>query len=1331
MGYTQTDDIYNDTPDISDTAKEDLDLILPPPVDEGEGQGSSKSSSGSSQSGSSTEEIPDEADLPPGHFIHKGRVVRRKTNEEFIDQFKRPGELIKGVGEEFSRSEGGLKNIPNYIGAAGAGVIDFGIGLVNKIPKKNLEGIENPFHNEDGKIPSLPQYQNEQLQAVRDISSLIVPTLLLNKFFTGKAVAADKAIGWKLGKDKFVQWLGRTGIGVGTGILVDEIAPVQERDHNAAGWLKEAWPKTWGWVPDNFATLDGDNADVKRQKNRNEGAAFGFLSDLLVPIGRLVKGRQGIKQATSWVPKNEKAGNWLKNKNKSIKLSDDPVENDLLRSTKHRDDELSELGKAKINNGADLTQPQFGVHDMYDWTETGVRSSDKGGIVSAAVDQVKIVKQIDTRYGRIGSVLSPKTLYEVLTGKTNTFKYFNDLGKVLKETKVDYVGSKGQVVKHSDSLIEAEKLGAALYNTDLDGMKKLLRPISELDPQTGRRTLSRKAHKGVMQAIKKFSDDFANVDMSRSQGVVGTSMASQVSDMAEGARLTNGTPAVQRSYDQILDRLEFLMNLQGQTALTRQKTSTIGDILNRLKATGSELSPNAAAKSISDETNRTLASMEKIANGSKQTIETLRQVKAERPQMLAPLMLAYELTDGKVASIGSLNTYVRNTTGTISKAFFDARSDMPSAWTQGMWANIYNSVLSGLGTPLKAALSNTILMIERPIATFAGGLVTGDWATLRRAHYMYNVGMADTFQRSLAHMNQVFKRASVDPNSVGYIMRDDIARKNEGQLEFMRSFANAAEAEDNFGPSILTNQIETMNDLAEHPWLRFSANAMTGFDGFTRSFIGNIEARGRAYDAIMEGGGQLSEKRVRAMGRRVYGEMFDESGMITDRAVEYASREIAMNLDSPMVKALNEIVKTVPAVKPFMMFPKTSINMMRFAGSHNPVGLFTDQWNAFSLPFNQMNIDEVKKLLSERGVSASANPMTAYESIRAELKGRKAIGTALVSGGAFLFTQDRLRGNGIYDKTRQRARRELGWKPKTYKGLDGNWYSYENMGAITDWLALTADVMDNFDTLDEPSTELFLNRMGFLISANLTDKSFTAGLEPLGDVLSGNPAAAARWAGSFGSGLLPGSGFRNEFARLLTPQLKEVEQDFTEILANRNPGAKAQLPDLYDWMDGSKVGEPLGFFARVWNTYSPLWKVSEAPTPEKQFLIDIEFDGRPSLRTNGKGVEYTTAERSEVTRLMGESKQFANAVREIMNSPLGKTFRKDWKAAADGGVYFDRTKYKRLHLELKLHLRDAQDAAEAQLSNYDEIKQRQWINYETERSNQLGDVEAILRLQRN
>ena len=33
--------------------------------------------------------------------------------------------------------------------------------------------------------------------------------------------------------------------------------------------------------------------------------------------------------------------------------------------------------------------------------------------------------------------------------------------------------------------------------------------------------------------------------------------------------------------------------------------------------------------------------------------------------------------------------------------------------------------------------------------------------------------------------------------------------------------------------------------------------------------------------------------------------MFDSNGMITDTGVEYASKEIAMNLDNPAVDSLN------------------------------------------------------------------------------------------------------------------------------------------------------------------------------------------------------------------------------------------------------------------------------------------------------------------------------------------------------------------------------------------------------------------------------------------
>ena len=1312
------------------------DINLPSDQELNEGQDSTEAATSESNTESSTEEEPKKSSKQELHekvnelnsnitdgggsyVIHNGEIRRRRTNKEVLELLSKPKEAIKGGLEEWAGQKPTWTDPGAYPAAAGAGVVDFGIGLVNKV-----------IPGEERDLPHLPQYENEGLQAVRDFSSLIIPTIYLSRFGLGAGGAAHKAVGWKVGNDAFVRWLGRAGVGAAAGGLVDSVAPVQERDHNALGFLNQAWPKTWGWVPDSWKTLDSDSPEVKRQKNRNEGIALGFFADLIVPIARFVKGKQAIKEVTKWVPENEKAKNWLTKKETKIKLSDNPVENDLLHSTKNRDDALTELGKSKVTDEP-FVKPELGVHDAFHYTETGVRSVDEGGIVSAGIDQVKIVKNIDTRYGRLASVLSPKNFLDMTTGKTKPWSLINDLSKIFKETKVGYVGSKGRTIKHSDSLLAAENLGAALYETDLDGMRNLLRPLSKVDLQSGQRVLSRTAYKGVMNAITKYSDEFISTDLARTQGLVNVSVGGQISDMAEGARLMNDTPAVGRSYDQILERLEFLMNLQGQTAITRQKAVGIADIVNRLKKVGGDLDSGSAIKAINSETNETLRALENIANESRQTIETLKQVKQNRPQMLKPLMLAYELTDGNIASMGALNKYVRNSTGTISKAFFDGHADMPSAFTQGVWANIYNSILSAVGTPLKAALSNTVLMIERPIATFAGALAFGDVATLRRAHYMYNVGMGETLQRSFSHMNQVFKRASTDPGSVGYIMRDDIARKNEKQLEFLKSFGEAAEEEGNFGASAVVNQIEALNDLGEHPVLRFSANAMTGFDGFTRSFIANIEARGKAYDTIMGAGGRLNEKRVRAMARNVYGQMFDETGMITDSAVEYASREIAMNLSSPTIKALNEMVKTFPILKPFLMFPKTNVNIMRFSGSHNPLGLFFDQMNAFRHPFNHpsLDINKVDELLASRGVSMKANKQAAYETIRAELKGRKAIGMLSVMGGVGLFMQNKLRGSGLYDKTRQRTRRELDWKPDTYQGTDGKWYSYANLGPITDWLRLTSDIMDNYDTLDEPNLEVLLNKMGYIISANLTDKSFTAGLEPLGDILAGRPDALARWAGSFGSGLVPLSGFRNELARLLTPQLKEVRQEFNQILANRNPFAKAGLADQYDWITGEKIGEPENIFVRFWNTYSPSGKISEKITPEKQFLIDVEWNGKPTLRTNGRGIEYTSEQRSAITQIMGRDKLFLKELKLVMRTKDGQRFRNEWKKEADKGVYLDRELLDNVHVRLNRALRRAIKAAELQLPSRSELQQQRWKNEQLDRATRRNDVEAILRLQ--
>ena len=94
--------------------------------------------------------------------------------------------------------------------------------------------------------------------------------------------------------------------------------------------------------------------------------------------------------------------------------------------------------------------------------------------------------------------------------------------------------------------------------------------------------------------------------------------------------------------------------------------------------------------------------------------------------------------------------------------------------------------------------------------------------------------------------------------------------------------------------------------------------------------------------------------------------------------------------------------------------------------------------------------------------------------------------------------------------------------------------------------------MDNFDSVTEADLATNLNKMGFILAANLTDKSMLAGLEPMNDVLRGNPAAMSRWAASFASSLAPFSGARNELGRLMSPELREVDMEFLQLLRNRN-----------------------------------------------------------------------------------------------------------------------------------------------------------------------------------
>jgi hypothetical protein len=1404
--------------------------------------------------------------------------------------------------------------------APAAGTVDFLIDTVNMVPQVN--------------IPKATKYQNQYAQASRELSSFIIPNLVLAKTGIGAGVAANNLAKLKVGQSALVKLLGTAGVETGTGVVVDYINANSTEGDNVQGTLKKLFPETFSWISNDWATIDSDSPELKRAKSINEGVGLGMFTAFLEAGGQLLRGIKGTTKETRFiagtdteeaffkdlelasyntpeeafanavvnqeealdeigaymlskrtnldetlsgemprprefqdtrgqgkfyhgaskefelVPGGQYAGEKNiygaglyvtddfetassykpKNRAKGVKKADaaeqgvvyevdmskqnlfdldGPAQQyfiDFLKESKY--DAMDELieraiedvsidaaqrgvmpttaqfmdemrgysrslevpsyeitevfeqyqdilkkkgftgykhkggmkaGKGKrqhevaiifnpdetssINkvNQEDLfapatpartSEPILGVHDAFDPAESGVRTVDNMGVIGASVDAVRTQNNIDSHYGRLGSVVSEAAL-----------KYGLEADQLPKRTIVKAVvdsikkGGKYSAELASGKRVSFDQIDEAGSNLadiladprmDTGTIKGILDEFKdEYQKLTGQaKSLSDVGYNAAMKTIKKYLDDFVEMDTQKASAYLATSMAGQVSDMAEGARYMEDTPAVARAQEMILDRLEYLFVEKG---LASYNKSTSLNFLNTWKRFRDDPKVvNQAAKDTIDETN---AAYQRIIGKAKNSANSLRAMAKERPQYLVPLQMAWEFSDGNIDTLSKLNNFVEQSLPAIGKAFFNGQPQIPNQIVQGAWSTIYNSILTSISTPAKAFFGNTVLMLAKPFSVLGGAAMVGDVKTLKRGWYQYS-GVLESMQKGFKHMSEVYGRAARDPSSVSYIMRQDLAVKNDETMNVLHSYARQADAEGNSGPLILYHMAEALNDLGNDPVLRFGANAMTALDGFARAVIANGQARANAYDRFVSGGVSMNPKAVREAQEDIYNKMFDKNGMITNEAVDYASREIALNLDNDGVRALNNFIQQYPAVKPFLMFPRTSANMIAMANKFSPVSIFMDDVNKLANPFAKHTREEIQEILTSKGIPYDNYAMQNFQALKRETLGRKAIGTLTVTGAVGLFLNDRLRGNGHFDKERQRVRNELDYKPRTYKGWDGKWYTYDGLGPISDWLALTADVMDNFDSVTENDLETMLNKMGFILSANLTNKSMLAGLEPMNDVLSGNPAALSRWASSFASAFVPLSGARNELGRIIAPQLRELDMEFTQLIRNRNKWTdlmdpKGALPFKYDWIDGKQVGYAENFFVRAWNATMPM-KVSDGVSDERQFLMDIEYDTRPLFNKNSKGVEYTAEERSELFSKMGELGTLKKEINKIMNSREAQDWKKTLLDERKRFGSADPRQWRNLYNRLDRAIRVAKREAEIELGNLEEIQTRQW-----------------------
>ena len=1232
-------------------------------------------------------------------------------------------------------AEGTIRGLPKnlYEGAAPAvGVADTAIDTLNLLTGFN--------------VPKLPEYEDKTSSAVRGISGLVIPSLGLRGMAiqAGTKLQAAGGAGPKwlrsLGNRKSFEYMSKFGIDIGTGGLVDYVAEQNQKDDNLAGTLKKYWPKVFQWIPDSIATTDDDSPGEKRAKNVNEGAIFGLLSSIVEGAAYITGAGRSMKRAAKFNAAkggNKNINDLAKDEFTDIKFSDKPVEDAVLRNYARKEKELYLLSDYYLKAGE--TAPEW---ELFDEGETLVRTKDADGIIGAQADAAQIQNNINSSWGRIGNLiheagrkegiqlenLSNRTLVSELTQQ---LKEGGSFSKRLKSNKLvsakvmDYAG---------------KKLAATLLHPRVEP-DEIIGLLDEFKRSVDDSAIRIVGKKGISGAIKQLKAQMLDIDAQKARAYLVTSEAGQVADMSEGARLMEEGASINRTIDLMADRLEVLMVEKG---LANFEANAMMSHMNAWKSaveTGDKEVINAAADTILANTSSRLT---EIIPQAKEWTDTLKTVARENPEFLKPLLLANEFTDGDVDSLFKLHRWAGENLGVFKKAIVDLNPEVPSIINKAMWSNLFNSALSALGTPMRAAAGNLTGLLGKGSATVFGAVAEGDLANAKKA-MVAHFALDNTLQQAFSHMRLVFRKASTNPKDVSYVMRSDIAVKTEKGLDALRAFADASSAEGEDGAKMLLNIFEDLDAMSVDPVLRFGGNSMTALDGFTKSIIANTEAKYTAFNKLAQSGEEITETSLKKATEEIYNKWHDANGMISNEAVDMATSEIALNADSPIVDGINEFIKRFPIARSFIWFPRTSANVLSTFGKWSPGGIFSTDYQKMWGPLGRKKVsdftmDEITEILQIKGKPVDEFANETFQMLRYEVKGKAAIGSLMTTAAFFATMNGRCTGTGHYDKARQRQRLKSGWKAKTCTVPGTNKVvSYEWMGPVGDWIALASDVVDNTDTLTSSMIEDMGTKLTAILAGSLTNRTVLAQLEPLFDVLQGNGSAASRWSSSMLNNFVPMGSLRNELGKLMYPQLRQLRSEFENNLRNRNAWLDAfdperALPPLVDPIDGKPVGYQENFFIRLFNM-GPV-KVHDKPSKERQFLIDIEFNSSPTMNMSQRGVVLENHEIAAINSKIGEMGIYQQKIREIMRDANRleyngiKGFTNIIRAQRQGLVsseVLDTAKYANIYSRLQQAYAQAKRVAEDNLPDEMRagIREREYEKINADYNQKAGNLDQL------
>jgi len=1186
--------------------------------------------------------------------------------------------IFQQVGRTIRRDQPGISNPSGMITAFGKGALDFGFDVVGHLGPAG-EKIDD---NWDAKT----SYLNPTMNNLSRFGSIALPS------FVGGAVA-----GQLFSK---APWAAR-GLGLlATDVAVTGIADISEEDDTLTSQIVKAAPGAIGpdgWIPVPGALInkDDDTPTVRTWRNQLESVGLMGLGNL---IGySIVKGIPMAQAAKKWIvapykDKQKKVMQWFISKdpnsnlykqqaiakaadpNKIIRIAeiDSIVASKQFKSPKQKKQLL--LERTKLVEDLDLV----GGFDQY---MKRIQSTMDSQSNAAAVNKIKanpnsvdfdpdITKGVSPSQSR--QSVPPGNVARNIADTTNIGMGKVDYGDPAPLMTTAFRNKILATGSSRDGIIEileqARKAGQFDY---FDGLIKTSRAEADafalkmfddiinarsgkevsklfIDKRSGVRfaeslnlePIGEDVASAVLAAWKELQERYIGLEVAQSSARVMDTLGKEVSTLAEGIGKFEGVADKGAVQDLIIEKLGILHN----EYRLNQKIS--GLLLQRKKANIDGLLKKDDVLELQQ-----LFKQEEIwaAEDAANYLKLLRNLKETNPEMLDPMMRAFEMTKGDVDTIDALRRYMNESVdprGIVQSP--DPKKLNAAATTQ--WSVAYNNMLSGLST-FKATVGQTVGTFNETFSSLISHAVmkgAGDQDALKRWMYYYWTDM-ETNKRQLKYMHEIVKKVHKDPSIMAKLARKDFILDASDDIKLLDSYAKVAEKEDNIGWLVQYNKIRLDNYLANSPWARYAMTGMTGIDSFGIATQATRVARVQAWAEVLEKKGKVDPQSLMTAEKKAYDKLKNpRTGIIDDESVKAFAGEIALNTDDGLATWINTATTAFPGLKAVMAFARSSAGMMKMASSYTPLANIVG-FGRYRKVLWARTDDDMKRALAELQINwrTTDNWKAVFKFKQQEYWGRVAYSNVLAGLLMNHGLTGNITGNGHWDGRRRAMEfKSLHYKPKMIRDpITKRWWSYEGIPGVEQVLGIVGDLSYYARDIDSPILEDFQQKLMWTITANFLSESPLQGIEPLTAIATGDFSGYHRLTANTARMFVPASGLQSTLSQSISDARRQLNDDIIDHVKNRSLGFNLTLPEAINRWTGKPINDVNNPILRIFNSLSPV-KTSDPKEDWEIWLSEIGYRGEATnaTRTADGKYEYNAEEQAYIDLLVGSQEPWKKLI---------------------------------------------------------------------------------------